>query len=391
MKSIFCLMKYYLNPSEKVNNPKFDYQIKSLKALEYEVYYLGIKDGYIYLCHNDEREKICAISFSKIHTVSTFATYDAIYRATRIVFQSLLRIEYAYIRSMPTMPSYIKAFEQIKKTKCKIIVEIPTYPIEKEMENEKRLFRKWYFLFSNKYSARVAKYVDLYTLIGEKANEFQGRPALNIENGIFAEGLPLREYQNIDNKIHILALAKIARWHGYDRIIEGLREYKENGGKEKMVIHFIGPEGDGSLNGLKHMAIKYQLDDSVVFEGAQYGEQLTNYFNIAQLAIGSIGLHRKGLNSTAELKVREYMARGLPFILSAKDQSIDESLGFYLKVSEDNSPIDIEATIRFIRKTGNDHDISWKMRQYAIENLTWQKQFIKIFLYLEKKNIIMES
>ena len=37
------------------------------------------------------------------------------------------------------------------------------------------------------------------------------------------------------------------------------------------------------------------------------------------LQVGSLGLHRIGLTEASTLKVREYWARGIPFLLSYED------------------------------------------------------------------------
>ena len=177
-------MKYYLDPKEKPPFPKFDYQMDALRALGYDVYYLGIEKGIVYLCNNSRKQPLRRIAFYKIPGISRIAVYHSIYQAAADVFKERKDFGYAYIRSMPAMPSTAKAFRQIKKTNCRVIVEIPTHPPEKETGKSASLLMRLFYKFTKRYNPKISEFVDLYTLIGEVASEFRGRPAVNIKNGI---------------------------------------------------------------------------------------------------------------------------------------------------------------------------------------------------------------
>lgn len=384
MEKVFLLMKYYLESDGKMAFPKFDYQISALKSMGFSVYFLGIRNDNIYLCHDDEEIEVFRIKKTKMPGLSTFLIYDGIYKATQKVLASSLRFDVAYIRAMPTTLSYAKALENLKKVGCKVVIEIPTYPFEKEIDAERRVFRKLYFNFSNKYLINKSLHVDLFALIGESSKIFAGKPAINIENGISLEKIPLRTQKNNDGMIHILGLANMAKWHGYDRVIEGLREYKESGGTKNLVLHLVGSDGDGSLLKWKKMTKKYKMEEIVIFEGPQYGESLRWYFDNCQIAIGSIGLHRTGFSSAATLKAREYMARGLPFILSTEDQSIAYKENFYMQIPSNDSPVNIEKLIHFAEQSMMDGEIPNRMREYAAKKMTWVYQFSKVFNSLKR-------
>jgi glycosyltransferase involved in cell wall biosynthesis len=379
MKSIFLLMKYYIDPEEHTPFPKFNYQIKALESMGYKVYYLGIERGNVYLCHKNNKEFIYKIRTTRVPGMGTLLIYDALYKSTVKLFKQKRKFNLAYIRAMPTMPSYPRAMKEIKKSNCKIVTEIPTHPIIKEIDNEKRFLRRFYFKLSNYYFVKMAKYTDLFALIGETANKFAGRKAINIENGIHLENIPIRKNDYNNKEIHLIGLANMAKWHGYDRLIEGLKQYKENGGKEHVVIHFVGPDADGSLKEWESLTREYGLEDCVFFEGSKFGEDLNWYFDKCQIAVGTLGLHRIGYSSATTLKAREYMARGIPFILSDSDQAIKSDSKFCKAIPSDDSPVDIESIIQFSKGLDEETSIVEQMRKFAEENMTWEKQFSKIF------------
>lgn len=89
-------------------------------------------------------------------------------------------------------------------------------------------------------------------------------------------------------------------WHGLDKIEELARNTRN-----KLFFHIIGTSGSNDVN------IKYHgyLDQS----------QYNNILMSCDIGIGTLALHRNNMNEACPLKVREYLAYGLPVILGYKD------------------------------------------------------------------------
>ena len=103
-------------------------------------------------------------------------------------------------------------------------------------------------------------------------------------------------------------------------------------------------------------------------------------FDLCDIGINSLGLYRKNLDATSELKVREYTARGLPFVCSVEDPALqyaDED--FWIKVSNDDSIPDMQEIVDFTLKMRADKDHPDKMREYARKFMTWEGQYASIF------------
>ena len=98
------------------------------------------------------------------------------------------------------------------------------------------------------------------------------------------------------------------------------------------------------------------------------------FFNKADIAVGSLGGHRIAIKYIKSLKSREYCARGIPFFYSAIDPDF-EGKDFIHKVPPNDHPIDIEEIINFVASNKFE---PIKIRKYAVENLTWDKQFEKV-------------
>jgi hypothetical protein len=116
------------------------------------------------------------------------------------------------------------------------------------------------------------------------------------------------------------------------------------------------------------------LSKYVIFFGRKSGEALDTLYNIADIGVGCLGCHRKGLKFSKSLKNREYCSRGIPFFYSETDLEFEES-NFVFKVPADESAIDIQQIIEFI----SNHEFdTLQIRKYAIENLDWEKQYEKV-------------
>jgi hypothetical protein len=180
----------------------------------------------------------------------------------------------------------------------------------------------------------------------------------------------------------MIGVATISIWHGYDRVIEGLHNYYKNRGtaKERISFHIVGDASGHEAMRYAELVKKYNLSDYVIFHGKKSGRELDDLFNGMDVAVGSIGCHRIGLKYIKSLKNREYCARGIPFFYSETDEDFEDKT-FTFKVPPTNDPVEIERIINFIKAGIFD---ATAIRQYAIENLTWEKHFGELLQHINQ-------
>lgn len=357
---------------------KFIGQMEAVENLGYEVWVTATEKDKIYLCSKNERILIGKIPLIKQNIVRCHYIFKKIPKVLDIV-----KFDFCYIRTVPPIFSYIKALKNLKKSNSKIIVEIPTFPIEMERKNsKKKLFNKVIYFLEVINGEKEAFYVDLYTVIGEKTNIYKNRPAINIENCVSLKNMPMRNYKCKSKEIHILALANMAYWHGYDRMIESMHHYllKYESFPLALTLHMVGADGDGSIKKWCQLVKKYHLEKYVKFEGMKSGKELNYFFDICDIGIASLGMFRAGSQMGSVLKVREYMGRGIPFVYATYDSAINQNRMYCLKVSDDEKLINFEEVLNFIKiirkdplKYGN------QMREDAKKDMLWENQFLKVF------------
>lgn len=379
MQSILFIMRYFLDDSKDSLAFKFRNQIQAAKNLGLDVWNIAFENNNIYLAHESDKIKLLSYKVDKEKSLfNSIYLYLLLYKSILKALDVKKDFDFVYIRDMTTMPTLLKCLKIFKKNGSKLILEIPTYPSINEDKSEKRRIRKIIMYLDNKMNPYRNKYVDLYTLIGDKTDMYMGKPALNIDNGICLDIIPERVPQIIKEEIHCLGLASMSRWHGYDRFIRGMFEYKESGGKEKIVLHLAGNGGDGSLQQWKELSITYKLENEVIIEGTVYGSKLIQLVNQCDVGIATLAGYRINLGNSSTLKIREYTARGLPFIYSVEDKVLVDGLNFALRVPDENTPIDMNVVLEFVRKTRSEREMEKSMRKYAQENMSWEKQFLKV-------------
>lgn len=204
-----------------------------------------------------------------------------------------------------------------------------------------------------------------YFLIGNRCR------TLYVGNGISAARYKLRtrkpEWPNCT--LHLLGIANVNNYHGYDRIIRAVTSWNTN--KEPFETHFTIVGSGPYLNRLKSLVCDLDAGQFVTFAGIKHSNELYAFYERAHLAVGSIGFHRIGLKVSSVLKVREYCMVGIPFIAAGKDIDFPRPVPFRFEIDESEDFTDILRVFRTfgdVRKTFSDQDI----RDYALGKLSYQ-------------------
>lgn len=351
-------------------------QINAVRALGYNVWYTAVDRSEIFIFNGEKLIKIAELPNRNFKLLKQISFYNTFYKSVyKFLIHSDIRFEFAYIRNMFFCVNSVRLLKKLRKDSIKVVMEIPTHPVEDEYRLIRNIFRKNLLLALNRLSKFHSKYVNIYAVIGDQCKEYFGRKAINIKNGIDVENTPVKKTAVNEDEIHILAMATMAKWHGYDRLIQGLYEYYKDGGHKEIFIHMVGNDGDGSFADWKKLALSLDLDKRVIFEGYLTGVNLHSVIDKCDIAVSSLAGHRKNIYITSELKSREYMARGLPFIFSTNDEILENAKGYCFKVSNDDSNIDFNILIDFVDTTRHDPELPGKMRMYALNNMSWGKEF----------------
>lgn len=279
--------------------------------------------------------------------------------------------DYIYMRRPLSNTIFLRRmFKKLKiiNPNIKIIMELPTYPYDDELLQIKLGLL---FLLKDKYNRKRLKgLVDRFAILTDE-KEIWGIPTIKFMNGIDVNSIPKRMPIPVnENEIHICAVSTFQPWHGYERFIEGLHNYYQQGGRRKIICHFVG---DGpEKNYYLRMINDYLLEDYFIFEGFLSGEKLNKIYNLCSLTLGSFGFYKIGLELSANLKSRDAIARGIPMITGCQTDVFDKSrFYYYLEFPNNSEIVDINKILEFyddIYAHGEEIVIN-EIRNYALETV----------------------
>lgn len=229
-----------------------------------------------------------------------------------------------YLRQCIYYPSIYKLLTKIPSiieinsddnSEYKITLSKPKYLFHRIMREKVLKKAKGFVFVTNELSDGYLRYEEPFTVIGNGIDLSQYRikePAENKYPKVVFIGSPGQS------------------WHGVDKIKVMAQEFRE------WEFHVIGYEQIGpELNNLHcHGYLTKNDYESIVLK--------------SDIAIGTLALHRKKMKEACPLKVREYLAYGLPTIIGYRDTDFMNKSSFLLEIS--NSENNVKEAMAKIRK-----------------------------------------
>lgn len=371
MKAVFLYSRIEENLEESGEAKKAIMQVNALSKL-------GIKSEIIWHDRTSKYNKILV-------RIPFYKNYSK--KLTNQIIKKIVNdreICLLYIRKDIFDYSFLKMIERIKnETNINILVEIPTYPYDAEWRRMKDLP----MLIKDKLARKkIYKYIDRIVLCIPGETKLWGIPTLIIGNGIDVDRINKKEiFSNDASTIKLIGVACVEEWHGYDRLIKGMAEYYSvSHGGRRIEFHIVG--NGSQIPYLKRLTEKHDLQEYIIFHGPLYGKQLDDIFDECDIGVASLAAFRKGITVGRELKLREYIARGLPYIYTNDDDIENIPYNCGIKLPRSEQAIDIWSVIEFFDCMREEYDmkqLSMYLRQYAEENLSWEKQISPVAEWVE--------
>lgn len=260
-----------------------------------------------------------------------------------------------YVRHMIPSPALIVLLHHLKTRGIPILYEIPTYPY----------FAEQFRVSHRKYRALAKLALDvlfwpfIYPLVSKvvvvrsnsKAHLF--KKMVPIGNGADIHALARKQYPSRlpsgDNscQLSLVAVGTLYPYHGYDRLLAGLKIYNESGKRPPVEFHVVG--ASDTIENLKRQTSALGLRN-VFFHGPMTTEELNAFFERIDIGVGSLALHRRNADIDTTLKVVEYFCRGV-VVATCGISPLDAVWpSATIHVPDGEAPVDIgEIVERFLR------------------------------------------
>ena len=194
------------------------------------------------------------------------------------------------------------------------------------------------FFLEKAFRALMFRKSIAYTAISQEivsslSKPYEGRPGRLITNS-----LDFSAYQISEESVLIpdplqlewvMVASTYSLWHGLDRVLEALHRIRI---ESALVFHIVGlvpEELRTKLESQDYTAPNIRLE----LHGRLSQEQLISLYQRCCLGIGSFGLDQIAMNEGAPLKIREYLACGLPVYSGTIDSGLPEKFPYYFSQS----------------------------------------------------------
>lgn len=144
-----------------------------------------------------------------------------------------------------------------------------------------------------------------------------GRPSVVVANGIDLAAVPALARPTEGPLAFALVGNPRTPWHGTDQVADLARTRPE------WQVHLVGP-GPDELGG--------EIPPNLVIHGLLGQEALMRVLSRVDVGFGTLALHRAGLQEASALKVRQYLAHGVPVVLGNEDTDFPGGAPFLLEV-----------------------------------------------------------
>ena len=202
------------------------------------------------------------------------------------------------------------------KNKKNIILEHHT------MEYEELFAQKSWRRFTEKFFATTwLRSFGAFTAVSKEIEKYHSQKRLGEQKSIFIPNsikVGSEPLQNLSNKglRMIFVASRFDAWHGLDLILEVLSRSDLD-----FQLDIVGK----CLSGEEK---KFEQDKRFNFLGSMDVQVLRASYKNYSLAVGSLAMIRNGMKEASTLKVREYLAHGLPVILSYNEVAFPENFPY---------------------------------------------------------------
>lgn len=293
------------------------------------------------------------------------------FRSTRDIYEKVLskkQIDYLILR-YGTSDFSMKWL--MKKLNYRIIFESNTNEVEQLKIKYTGFFSTpaWitYDYLNEKYLApKLLRKIPAIICVTDELSAYQKKrihsdfpKIVTITNGIKVSGYDLAPAVKSPQKLAMLMLIGVdAPWHGLDKITKAIKVSSED-----VELYVVGD------------VIKNSSDSRIIFTGQLNNKQISELIinKMICCGIGTLALERKGLHEAAPLKVREYMARGLPVVYSYEDTDIDKNQDFRdtfcVKLSYKAEELNMGEIVEKLRKIVSIENYNARIKEFALQNM----------------------
>jgi hypothetical protein len=285
---------------------------------------------------------------------------------------NLIRPDIIYFRYPLYLPFIGKV---LYETKVPIVMEINGNPLDELQAKKDKLI---YFIEKNK-GGSLLNVANGFVGVSKESTRYalqcinKNIPHIIIGNGVDCNKIQFLNYYPENNCYNIVYIGNRTVWAGIDRLIIPLT-------KDKTIkLHLFGKGWEDDPN------IKSLINNGQVINHDYVpSSELDSLLNVIDVGLGPLACHRKGFREATPLKVRRYLAHGIPVVIGYNDLDIYNEYEFVLKVPANDDPLDLDRLKSFAKKAQNNNAIRLQARSFALKNLDYKVKMERLATFLKQ-------
>ncbi|MCB0498983.1 MAG: glycosyltransferase [Cyclobacteriaceae bacterium] len=276
----------------------------------------------------------------------------------------------------------------LRSARIKIVFEHNTLELEELRLRAKDSYWYRYFywgerIFGKWARRKAAGLIGVTEEITKRQALLSGKqvPVRAISNGIALARVPVREgnpYQP-GQRLNILFLAgSDAPWHGIDILLNSIEAYPHQNLVHCCIVGNVGAELNSRISRMAN----------VVYCPAVMGGALDKIVAESHIGVGSLALFRNQMKEACTLKVREYWARALPFVIGHCDtdvMSCPEASTFCLalKLDGNTAAFDFQQVVSFAGQLYSAPEWKTNMELSAKKHIDYEVKAVQYLDFLK--------
>ena len=202
-----------------------------------------------------------------------------------------------------------------------------------------------------------------------------------IGNGISLSRIPQKgflPYNGKDITLTFIGSRPAEPQNGLNRLISSLDIEDQ---KKNITINVIGKVSEGEKLSANYI--------NLVYHGIQSQNNINTILESTNACICQLAFYKKRLNNTSTIKVPEYTAYGIPFILAYSDNNLKKKPRnhYYLQLDNNDELIKVEEIISFLTNITKKRDeIINEMYAFAVKYLTWSNKLAQYMHFVDRIN-----
>ncbi len=251
-----------------------------------------------------------------------------------------------YIRLMIPGPSLLRLMSIARKKGVKVFYEIPTYPYYAEqIRTSRKKYRALAKIAIDAFFSPFVYRLCSYMPVIKSNSGIKMKPQMvEITNGAKVDDIKAKAYpSSCDKAFRMVTVGTLYPYHGYDRVLKGLKACNEKVDGKNVEFHVIG--NSDTINDLKAFSKELGLE-RVFFHGTKTTEELNEMFESFDVGLGCLALHRRNADIDTTLKIIEYYCRGVPVVTSGISPLDKVSPDYTIHVVDNETPINIARIVK---------------------------------------------